>query len=250
MDEILKIIGALSPLIIGIGIPYINHRNKVRDEKNKEEIRIRDEKTNIDNSRREQLFLEELKGIGANVGCVIIEQEEMKAMLVTHIAENDFNIQYKNVFQRQMREKIEFGEFNKEYISVISYWLNEIEKFGLKFYYSEYRKNKDSGNLKTFLNIYIDDVLCNFSKVVDLNIKGLKVMPDKKTKVFFSDFLNGTKINTKLYVLIEILVRNGLTPEKTVELFDNYINDWYKLFLTNIRVWEHLVIYESKDKFD
>ena len=75
-------------------------------------------------------------------------------------------------------------------------------------------------------------------------------MPDKKTKVFFSDFLNGTKINTKLYVLIEILVRNGLTPEKTVELFENYINDWYKLFLTNIRVWEHLQIYESKDKFD
>jgi hypothetical protein len=195
--------------------------------------------------RRDGILQEKISGIGDTAARTELKIVDIEKMLSVHISDNDFQILFKNVLQNKNNDTIKnLFDFNPDYINIMSYWTDSIERFGLKFYYSTHRK-KGGECLETFLKLDMDTRILALDKIIDSSQKGLKYF--KKEKLFFSEFVRKMNFHADAYVLVQTLVRNGLTPENTVDLFEKYLTKFYNSFFTAVRIWDTLPDFNYKD---
>jgi beta-glucosidase/6-phospho-beta-glucosidase/beta-galactosidase len=208
-------------------------------------------------SRRELSNRDKLLGLKVNeIQNGLIEQKQsmndIKAMLEAHIFDNDFQVKFKDEIQK--KTAIELKAFtNLNHRKIINHWVEIIEKFGLKYYYSSYRKG-NKRELEEFLTNNINIKIDEFDKFVSETI----TVPKKlgALTLYFNQFIQAknNKVNTDIMpvhnhtlILIQNLVKNGLSFETTIDLFVNYIKDFISAYHHKVELWSTLNDPEYKD---
>jgi hypothetical protein len=170
------------------------------------------------------------------------------AMSLDEMKNNEqFSIQFKNTLANKSKLNLAFSYVPEIYKDILVYWSEIIEKFGLRYYYSNYRSG-DKKELEDFLQNDITMKINELNRYMNVIIKTPKAY--KKAKIYFSDYINGSNIHSKTQLLIVRLVENGLTPKKLIETFDKYLEDFYSDFLEQISFWDKLEDYKFMDDFD
>jgi hypothetical protein len=238
IETLLKILSALSPIVVGLGAAYINYINKKRElihnEKIKEIDQKADEREKNLNEKQERI----LKIVIDRLQEVEISLCRVEESIAKHLNDTDFRQEYRNRLRQTAMRVLENSYMLKQsYKNMLSYWTDSIERFGLNYYYSERRK-EGKHSLEKFLtqekNILIDD----FNVYIDGNISTVKTFNGKK--VLFSDFVIANGIHNKLEFVIMKLVINGLKEKDVIDLFTTYIESFFELFITATITWDGL----------
>jgi hypothetical protein len=239
-----QILGIVATILAGFYIPYMNYRQKKRDEEAKAEQIKRDNQAQDSLAKRDEEIdkkqetrikiitnrLEEIESVVTNI----------ESALKIHLTDDNFRKDFREVIRSTSLNIIEKSySIRQVYKNILSYYADSIEKFGLCFYYSNKRKgaqwDRDKG-LTEEKTILLED----FLKFIDSNIIAYKIY--KSSKVCMSDFLSDTKINAfaSLEILVQDLIRNGLSESDVKEKFRIHIDKFFKVFITSSIVWEQL----------
>ncbi len=176
-----------------------------------------------------------------------MEIQEIKQMLKDHVIDNDFPIIYKDALYKVSNEKLlSYRNLDPGHSMALNFWLETIEKFGLRFYYSSLRHG-DKDSLKLFLQTQIDIKIGELDSIIREHINDSKVY--KASRIYFNTFINSNQkhhltnvmpIHYKTDVLIIDMVNNGLDQEKMINLFKKYIREFYDAYFMKIELWESI----------
>ena len=174
-----------------------------------------------------------------------MDVSEVKIMLENHISDNDFMLKFKNTLQNKSSLILTmYGNLDKEHRNILGFWAESIEKFGLKFYYSTHRKGNKI-ELSKFLNTDMDIKIDSLSSLISRSLPKPKQLKGKPA--YFNNFIHDTQIHNSTQLLVLKLVENGLTFESTISLFENYLAEYYRLYLDKMVQFELLPEMEYKD---
>jgi len=205
--------------------------------------------------RRDQILVEKVEGIAAIAGKSALEVTSVKEMLEVHIEENDFTIKFKNTLQNKSSLILAmYGNLAQGHKNILDYWADTIERFGMRFYYSDFRKaprttkeeiSRAKHNLEIFLNTCMDVRLNNLNDLIHDTFP--KPKTTNKKKLYFSDFLAESQLHNKTQLLILALVENGLSQNEIILKFENYLAEFYQKYLDLMVIFSTLIDYEPKD---
>lgn len=232
-----QILAIASTILAGFYIPYMNFRQKKRDEENKKQLEIRDAEIDRKQEIRIKKVTERLEEIESTVNHIEIS-------LKTHLVDDTFRKEFRELIRNTSIEIIERQYMlNQVYKNILSYYSDSIERFGLLFYYSKKRKEEQWDRDKVLSEekiILLDD----FSKYIDSNVDSIKIYDKHKTHM--SDFLKKNNCFASLEILVNDLIRNGLSDSDVKDKFRIHIDKFFKVFITSTIVWDSL----QSPKFD
>jgi hypothetical protein len=231
-------IAAASTLLTTLGVSLIKSYfdNKARDKKLQDKEIEQDKKLEA----KIQLVIGEIKGI-SNVAV------RLEDKLDRHIDEGDFIARLSYSVENKAAQILSLSfSLHQKYKNMLSHWADVIEEFGKNFIQNK-NKRKDKHNLEKILNQEIDICLNDFNIYIDSFDTELRLLNKKKYR--FSKFIEENKLHNKTRLLVARLAENGFeeNKDKLVEIFINYINDFFEAFLTAISVWKNLPIYEFNE---
>lgn len=248
-----SLIQILSILVTG-GLAYLKYRYDMRNAKkiSDEEAAKRDAQRDEKDERRllaqTTLILEKIGDIEEKVG-------NMESILIPHIQDSEFLIKFKDTFQTSANS-IFLAERNlsDEHRKILNHWVEIIERFALRYCYSTKRKGKDKKELTEFLESQIRIKITDFESMISSTIMIPKLFKSKK--IYFLDFLNSSlkdnfhnisPLHTVTELLILKMTENGLNADAMINLFDNYIKDFFKVYFKKLDTWELLNEVTHKD---
>jgi len=242
MNDIEKIINLLTPLIVALGVAYINYRSKKRDYEQSELLKKRDYGQSELLKKRDEEQMKQLdtrnKIVIDRIDSLELVVNSVESKLDVHIHDDDFRQHYRNSIKNTVISVLEASHTLKQaYKNMLMYYTDSVEKLGLNFYYSERRaesKRAVEKYLQQEKNILIDD----FCKYVDSNDDFVRIFNNKK--ILFSDFLCKNNMFSGLELLIMTLIKNGLNEKDVIDLFTTHIDKFIELFITASITWESL----------
>lgn len=230
MDELKEIISLLTPIIIAIGVAWINYKGAKRSNKVSSEVKAmeasQDEKMEI----RNNIILNRLQ-------TVEIVINEIDNSLKKHLIDDDFRKGYRKSIKGISSDIIKNPMLNQVYKTILVYWSEEIEKFGLNYYYSDIRKEKER-NRRKYLEQGKHVIVDEFTKYVNSTEYAIKLF--RSERVQFADFLMKNNVFGGLDILIMDLAKNGLNDQQLIDKFEDYIDKFADLFVSSCIVWEGL----------
>jgi len=207
-----------------------------------------------------QLKVLEIQSENTNINMELIE---IKDMLKTHIVDNDFQLKYKNALQnRATHELYKLQNLSTQHQLILSAWNEIIEKFGIKWYYSDLRKDqkdkKANGEKIQTVKKDIQDTLTHeinlkiefMDKIIRQNITCPKIV--QASKMYFDEFINGKRenlmpIHSRTELLILALAENGLSNDGYIDLFENYLIEFYTNYKRKLDIWQSIPCPEYQD---
>ncbi len=228
IELILGILGVLSPLVTA----YLTFSLKIK--LRKMEL--------AETSKKDAITTQigELKGAITQINNTITQ---INKDLQAYIKDNKFRKKFKNTIRSKATHLCILYKtvFDANTRDILMKWSELIEKFGLDFYYSEQRKateDKREKYLTSRLNILINDL---YLFTNDLRI-GQKIYEGQSMSA--SKFLKKLKLHSETEMLKLTLIKNGLTSDDMLTLFEDYITNFAKDLLDISRHWDKLPIVE------
>lgn len=235
-----QFVAIILSVFLGWGISRLNvmrERKKYKLEKIE-----RDEKA----QKKDDFLIEQIKGFNDKL---------IKLSLV--FFEFKENVEFKGRLMNSMRaiatNIIDYNvDLEPKFKHMLTLLAREFEDFALRFYYSDMRGI--SHEISPFLRIDMDSRVAKFEE----RIERLKTKPKvyvystgKEMKIEFCDYIKESKLKDKIELLLMLLEKNGLTPNKVIEEFEKFIGNFFKTFIHIINEWEDLKDYKpAKEKLE
>jgi len=221
-----QIVGYFSPLLIFVGGWWI----KWKDEKQKEELKKRDDANDIKAEIRNKLILDKISEMELTV-------REVEASFKAHVNEDLFRKDYRKTIKFVSSSTIKNPLLHQDYKHLLTVWGELLEKFGLNYYYSKERGMKERERRK-----YLDEkrrlVLDEFNETIIQVIPGQRFY--KKSAIRFNEFIEKLGVYAAFDVLIIDLIRNGLSDKTFNEKFEECMDKFCDNFITHTVVWDSL----------
>lgn len=236
----IALIAVLNPIILFVlGILFnrkINKKDKELIERDAE--RVKGEK--IRESQLKEFILDTLDTV--QIKLVDIE------MAFTTLADKiDFKTEFRSkISNKSAQILIHLSEFlTQEQKNILNYWGNIIEEFGTKFFDNIKRKGRKK-TLSSYLSQEMEICIRDFDNYVDSIYGEIRIY--NKEKVFFSQFIDKVKLHSRSEQLkMRCVANNFKDNDEIIEIFIEYIEDFYADFTSGIRAWNLLSIYEKKE---
>jgi hypothetical protein len=233
--------GFLSPFILAFGVPIMNSKLKIQENKNQLKIEERD-KIRDDEFKKQidtilNTVMNMLNGIHITLGDYEKMIDEIKQLIISHIGKDDFLDKFSNAIRgRSNSILIATKRCDQNYKTVLSSWTELIILFGI-IYYKDKNKYDDSEEFKEYLEQEINSKIDLFYSSCDLNVMGLRIHNNKEIR--FSKLLQTSQIHNRTNYMISILSENGFEkPEQITSVFKKYIKDFFELYFTAVTTWE------------
>lgn len=215
IDTALKVLMGVTPILLAILGFYFKIKLKKHEKENKSN----------------ELF--------SKIASMETSIADLKKVLESYISDNIFRISFKNTIRNKSRQlhRLYDNVLSVHSRNAILKWAGLMEKFGLDFFYSEQRKTdekKRTEYLTSILNSYIDD----FYRHVNFSHSGLRLL--KSETITISDLLKSANIHSKTEFLKVTLIKNGLSFDDMINLFDDYITEFSQDLSSAFQVWYSL----------
>jgi hypothetical protein len=238
MNIWIQLVGILIGALVTLGLAWIKgyHDSQKIDKKINEKEAIQDAKL----IAQVKFIVDEIKGISTIVTNIQNDLEH-------HINETNFVSDLVNSIRSKSKQFLYSSiGLNQKYKNILGYWADVIEKFGVDYYNNKNRK-KDYVILEKELIQDMNRNLDDFDSYMDDFISELKLIKGRKYR--FSTYLKDFQVHNKTHVLISRLIENGFkSPDKIIEVFVKYIDDYYTNFATAINIWESAEEYSLMEK--
>ena len=249
MNYFVQILSVLMPAILF----YLKYKYDIKQAKIKSEEEAvrkeieRDSKDERRLSAQTTLILEKIGDIEEKV-------TNMESILIPHILDSEFLIKFKDRLQTRANNIFQAERnLSDEHKKILNFWVEVIERFALRFCYSTKRKSNKK-EVTEFLESQLRIKITEFESIIESSIPKPKLFKCKN--IYFVDFLKSSikdnfnnirPLHTITELLILRMVENGLSPDSMIELFDNYINDFFKEYFKKLDAWELLLEIQHKD---
>jgi len=233
--------GFLSPFILAFGVPVVNSRLKIQENKNQKKIEERDKLRDEEFNKRIDAILSavmnRLNGVDLTLGDYEKTLDEIKALIISHIGKDDFIDKFSNAIRgRSNGILISTKRCDQNFKTVLSSWTELIILFGI-IYYKDKARFEDPSELKEYLEQEMSSKIDLFYSSCDLNVMGIKKHNGKEIR--FSKLLETAQVHNRTDYLISQLADNGFKkPEDIIGVFRKYIKDFFDLYFTSVTVWE------------
>jgi hypothetical protein len=223
---------SLLPLLIPLLVAIIAQAKTIYDI-------WKDRKTNKANNT---LLVQAVRGLENEIVKQGIKWDEVDKKLDGLIKDNDFKNEFQNTLRMKATQLLNLSRVEPVHRSVLNYFEQLVEDFGLRFYYSSCRKSTEIGkyDLREYLETDYEIKRAYLRKFVDEHINDLKYI--NNTKVTFLDLLMKSKASAKAELLIETLIRNGLSQQDVIREFEHFMIDYFNIYLDTITLWNTLQI--------
>lgn len=177
------------------------------------------------------------KNISDRLGNIenLFTQLDMKLEILLH--DNNFRDNFKNVLRIKMNSLLKAGMVEGINRNILSLFQTLVEDFGLKFYYSGYRKTSKR-DLENYLYNEYQTKKDNICEIINTKYEYARYNGNKK--IYFQELLKLSKINAASETLIFRLCQNGFTPEKQdelIKLFEDYTETVYFQYMQTFQLW-------------
>jgi hypothetical protein len=165
----------------------------------------------------------------------LFTQLDMKLEILLH--DNNFRDGFKNTLRIKMNSLIKAGMVDGINRNILSLFQTFVEDFGLKFYYSGYRKTSKK-DLENYLNNEYQTKKDTLTELINSKYEYPRYNGSKK--IYFTELLKLSKINAASETLIFRLCQNGFTPDKhdeLVKLFEDYTETVYFQYMQTFQLW-------------
>jgi hypothetical protein len=238
LETLMKILSILSAILVGFYIPYTSMKQKQRDLEQTRRENERDQRADEKLGIRMKVVIEKLESLE-------LFTREIDKKFTIHTDEDNFRKEYRAKIKIIVSESIKNELLHQNFKSIISYFAELLEKFGLNFYYSQERK-QDYRARKKILNsqytILIDELEAYINKVIDN-----KTLMNSNTPQRFVDLVREAKLYNSIEILIIDLARNGLSDEKLIEKFEDTIDKFISDIIKASVIWGPLEKRYSND---
>jgi hypothetical protein len=167
-----------------------------------------------------------------------------------HKKDNEFKSRLMNMMRTKSANIIDYNvDLDSKYKHILMRIAREFEDFAFRFYYSHMRGIEHE--ITPYLKIDMESRVSLIESIIKrINPKPKKYTYNtgKKKSIFFLDLINESKLKKEIDVLLFILQKNGLSPEKVIEVFEKFIGSYFKEFLVVINQWEELSNWD--DEYD
>jgi len=235
-----QIVAIILSVFLGWGISRLNVMRERK--KNKLEKEENDKKA----QERDDLLIGEIKSFNDKLNNLTLVFFEFKE-----------NVEFKSRLMNSMRaiatNIIDYNvDLKSEYKHMLTLLAREFEDFALRFYYSDMRGV--SHEISPFLRIDMDSRVVKFEERIERHQtkpKAYTYSTGKEVKIEFDEYIKKSKLKDKIELLLMLLEKNGLTPDKVVEEFEKFIGGFFKTFIHIINEWEDLKEYNpAKHKLE
>lgn len=237
MNIWVQIIGIIVGALVTLGLAWIKgyYDKKETDKKINDKEALQDAKL----ASQVKFIVDEIKGISSIVTTIQLDLQH-------HINETNFVRDLKDSIRSKSKQFLYTSiGLAQKYKSILGYWAEIIEKFGVDYYENKNRK-KDYSTLEKELKQDMDRDLNDFNNYIEDLVSEYKIIKGKKYR--FSKYLEEFKIHNKTHLLVERLIENGFeTTDKITNVFIKYIEEFFTSFSTAISIWESAEDY-SYDK--
>jgi hypothetical protein len=260
---VLSILGSLVALASPFIILYYNIKTKnrelkqqkelaLREQKNKEDLDIRDNKNDEKQERRIFVLAKRLETIESTIADTRSRIDNIQAdvkLLTIKVDSITVKAEFKEDFEKSIKE-ISKGTMYNSYLlnpiykSIVDYFAELIEKYGLDYHKSEEKTSGNERRRSKYLNYEKEILLDKFTDYLDSKIDTLRVYEGKILK--FSDFIKAKKVFNGLDLLSLDLSRNGIDDDRIKDKFTDYIDKFCENFITSTVVWDNLEKPKSK----
>lgn len=162
---------------------------------------------------------------------------QMHMSLDRLITDNEFRNNFKNSLRVKINELLKAGMIEGHHRNILSIVQIHIEDFGLKYFYSSYRKNEK----KQLENYLTNEYNIRREQINELILdKFQEPRYNGGKKIFFHELLKLSKINAASEMLIMRLTKNGFTSENLNELiilFEEYLETLYFSYMSALQLW-------------
>jgi hypothetical protein len=228
MNIWIQLLGILVGALVTLGLAWIKgYYDNIKINK---KIDDKDIAQTEELKKQVKFIVDEIKGMSNIVA-------DMQTDLLHHINETNFVRDIRDSIRSKSKQFLysSMGMAQK-YKSILGYWAEVIEKFGVDYYENKNRK-KDYTILEKELQQDLNRDLDDFNNYIDDLVLEYKVIKGKKYR--FSKYLEEFKVHNKTHVLVSRLIENGFdTTEKITGVFVKYIDDFFTNFATAISIWE------------
>lgn len=151
--------------------------------------------------------------------------------------------EFKHLLSETIRQKatqiITYSNLTDRYKNILMAWATYAEDLAFKFYRSKSRGDED--DLNNSLNINTTKILS------DINTYQLALVPEyrihnEKIIDFSTHMERNSKVLSKIFILVDRLVENGLGNKETISLFEKFVCNLLEANIDGFISWEELTI--------
>ena len=234
------LISVLTPIIIAVLSILFNRKINKKDKETLKRDSIRLENEKIREELNKNFILDKLESLE-------IKFTDLEISVNTHMDETDFRLEFSDKISNKASQiLIHLKEFlTPEQNSILNYWSNVIESFGLDFFDSSKRRGRKK-KLDNYLSQALENHLSDFDNYVDSIYEEIRVY--KKEKVFFSQFIDRVKLHGRTESLKMKCVSGSFKDDQDIiGEFVEYIEEFFSDFTKGVRIWNLLPIYEKEN---
>ncbi len=209
IDTFLQILAGVTPIVVG----YLGIMLKIKLKKLEQSDSLSSLETNV---------------------------KETKQILQSYIADNEFRVKFKNTIRSRSRSLHTLYSSMLPEVSrnAMLRWADIIEKFGLDFFYSEQRKSEEKKKRNEYLTSILNSHVEYFYYYLDSLHPGVKNF--KSENLTLSGLMRQINIHSRTEFLKITLVKNGLSTEAIINLFDDYILEFSQDLSRAFQMWDTL----------
>lgn len=155
---------------------------------------------------------------------------------------DDFKYLLSETIRQKTTQITTYATLTDKYKNILLAWSISVEELAFKFYYTKSRKNKKE--LDNTLTSTIKKYIVDMSTYQDNLVEEIRIQNQKE--ICFSDFMcENSKVSSKLFLLVDRLIQNGLNRQALVTLFSSYIEDILNANIDGFIRWQQLDIKQT-----
>lgn len=227
-----SVLGWVSSIINGkqerkkIQVSYKEERKKIQTEYQEQQKQV---------SERDRLLMDQMRGFDNKL-------VELSMAFLEHKKNNEFKSHLMNTMRSKATNIIDYNvDLDPKYKHLMMQIAREFEDFAFRFYYSEMRGVEHE--ITPYLKIDLSSRVATIEGIVEhISPKPKKFVysTGKEKPVYLIEMIKESKIKREIQLLLIILQRNGLSPEKVIEVFEKFLGNFFKEFLIIVNQWEEL----------
>jgi len=228
-NQLIQLMAIILSGIFGWGASMINGRQE------RKKIKLEAAENNKKISERDALLMDQMRGFDNKLVDLSMGFLEFKE-------NNEFKSRLMNSMRSIATNLIDYNvDLDAKYKHLIMQMAREFEDFAMRFYYSDMRGITHA--ITPYLRIDMESRISKFetyAEHINSKPKIFKYTAGKEEEIIFLDYLKKTNLYSKIELLLFVLEKNGLSPDKVIEEFGKFISDFFKVFIHVVNEWENI----------
>lgn len=235
-----SMLGWVSSIINGrqerkkIQTSYQEERKKIQTEYQEQQKQV---------TERDRLLMDQMRGFDNKL-------VELSMTLFEHKTNNEFKSNLMNTMRSKATNIIDYSvDLDHKYKHLMMRIAREFEDFAFRFYYSDMRGVEHE--ITPYLKIDLSSRVATIESIIEHitpKPKKFTYTTGKEEPVYLIDMIKESKIKREIQLLLIILQRNGLSPEKVIEVFEKFLGNFFKEFLVIVNQWEELKDWDNDEQ--